>query len=84
MILLIYSQPSTPYKYMMSFRDFCNHIGLFDTYLSSLDKYKNYQYDKIRSMMYGVYLDRYMTHLLKLKVYRFRSGIIKYKKQTFL
>lgn len=79
----IYSLPSVFGKYMMNFRDFCNHIRLFDTYLSSLDEYKNYQYDKIRAMMYGAYLDKYMTYLLTLKVYRFRSGVIKYKKTDF-
>lgn len=75
----IYSLPEIPNKYIMNFGDFCNHIRLFDFYLSSLEKCKDFQYDRIRAMMYDTYLTQYTEYLLTLKVSEFKSGIIKYK-----
>lgn len=75
----IYSLLSAHNKYLMDFSSFENHIKLFDFYLSSLEICRDFQYYKIREMMYGVYLNKYISYLLTLKLNLFISEIKKYR-----
>lgn len=78
-----YELPYNPNKYSMNFDEFESHIETFDSYLSTLERYKDLKFNKIRAMMYGVYLSKYISYLMTLDAALFKDGIIKFRQSVY-
>lgn len=78
-----YELPYNPNKYSMNFDEFKSHIETFESYLSTLERCKDLKFNKIRAMMYGVYLNKYISYLMNLDASLFKDGIIKFRQSVF-